>query len=56
MKKLFTIIVIILSIFVAYALGYNNAIVKATTSIGFVDEDASQFVLDIDGNYYAWDI
>lgn len=56
MKKFFTIAVIILSIFVGYAFGYNNAIVKATTSVGFVDEDANQFVLDVDGNYYAWDI
>jgi len=56
MKKILSIAVILVAIIVAYRIGYKKAIEVATTSIGFIDPDTEQFLLDVDGNYYAWDI
>ena len=56
MKNLLVIIALIISLIAAYRIGYNKAIEVATTSIGFIDPDVDQFILDVDGNYYAWDI
>ena len=42
----------------AYIKGHMDGVDTAITSEGFVDENEHGvwFVLDVDGNYYEWDI
>ena len=62
MKKL-GIIILTLSLMigafvVGHEIGHHNGINIAVTSDGFVDEDERGiwFVLDVNGQYYEWDI